>query len=49
MFAENGGNQEWRGAVCVCVGGGGGYILQWRGWKIFKVSLAFPSLENNIF
>ena len=45
MFAENGGNQEWRGAVCVCVGGegGGGYILQWRGWKIFKVSLAFPS------
>ena len=42
MFAENGGNQEWRGAVCVCVWGGG-YILQWRGWKIFKVSLAFPS------
>ena len=24
MFAENGGNQEWRGAVCVCVWGGGG-------------------------
>ena len=22
MFAENGGNQEWRGAVCVCVWGG---------------------------
>ena len=22
MFAENGGNQEWRGTVCVCVGGG---------------------------
>ena len=27
MFAENGGNQEWRGAVCVCVGGGGGVIF----------------------
>ena len=29
MFAENGGNQEWRGAVCVCVweGEGGGVIF----------------------
>ena len=26
MFAENGGNQEWRGAVCVCVWGGGVYF-----------------------
>ena len=27
MFAENGGNQEWRGAVCVCVWEGGGGIF----------------------
>ena len=27
MFAENGGNQEWRGAACVCVWEGGGGVI----------------------
>ena len=31
MFAENGGNQEWRGAVCVCGGGGGVYFAMGGG------------------
>ena len=37
MFAENGGNQEWRGAVCVCVwgGGGGGLIFAMEGMENF--------------
>ena len=37
MFAENGGNQEWRGAVCVCVcgGGGGGLYFAMGGMENF--------------
>ena len=35
-----------RGGVCVCVGGGG--VIFCNGGD-GKVSLAFPSLENNIF
>ena len=36
MFAENGGNQEWRGAVCVCGGGeGGGLYFAMEGMENF--------------
>ena len=36
MFAENGGNQEWRGAVCVCVWeGGGGVYFAMEGMENF--------------
>ena len=37
MFAENGGNQEWRGAVCVCVweGGGEGLYFAMEGMENF--------------
>ena len=35
MFAENGGNQEWRGAVCVCVRGGGGLYFAMEGMENF--------------